>query len=145
MFLSMPLTACASSETKPGARAHHTESGFRNPPSSPPKETGGGRLSWLFKRLLGGFPEGEAPPDHVIPQAEAKATFESKQGRDTVTWIGHMTALLRLGGKTVLTDPWFSKRASPFPFMGPKRLRRAGTGDRRPAADRYRRGFSQPL
>ncbi len=39
----------------------------------------------------------------------------------TVTWIGHMTALLRLGGKTVLTDPWFSEYASPLPPLGVKR------------------------
>ncbi len=121
MFLVMPLTACASSEPKPGAPAHHTESGFRNPPGSPPKNASNERLSWLFKRLAGGFPEGEAPPGHVIPRAEAKAALARMQGRDTVTWIGHMTALLRLGGKTVLADPWFSERASPFSFMGPKR------------------------
>ena len=39
----------------------------------------------------------------------------------TVTWIGHATVLLQLGGTNVLTDPQFSERASPFTFLGPER------------------------
>ena len=42
-------------------------------------------------------------------------------GRNTVTWIGHMTALLRLDGRTVLTDPWLTDHASPVRPLGPKR------------------------
>ena len=37
-------------------------------------------------------------------------------------WIGHATYLLNSGGITILTDPVFSKRASPVRFAGPKRL-----------------------
>ena len=37
-------------------------------------------------------------------------------------WIGHSTYLLNNGGLTILTDPVFSKRASPFSIAGPKRL-----------------------
>jgi len=40
----------------------------------------------------------------------------------SVTWIGHATLLVRLEGATFLTDPMFSKRASPLPFAGPPRL-----------------------
>jgi N-acyl-phosphatidylethanolamine-hydrolysing phospholipase D len=39
-----------------------------------------------------------------------------------VTWIGHATLLVRMEGATFLTDPMFSKRASPLPFAGPPRL-----------------------
>jgi N-acyl-phosphatidylethanolamine-hydrolysing phospholipase D len=39
-----------------------------------------------------------------------------------VTWIGHATLLVRMDGVTFLTDPIFSKRASPLPFAGPPRL-----------------------
>ena len=38
-----------------------------------------------------------------------------------VTWIGHATVLAQLGGINVLTDPHFSRRASPVSFMGPER------------------------
>jgi len=39
-----------------------------------------------------------------------------------VTWIGHSTVLFEHMGKRVLTDPHFSKRASPLSFAGPKRV-----------------------
>ncbi len=37
-------------------------------------------------------------------------------------WLGHSTVLLRINGKTILTDPILSKRSSPFSFAGPKRI-----------------------
>ena len=38
-----------------------------------------------------------------------------------VTWIGHASTLVQVGGANVLTDPIFSERASPLSFAGPKR------------------------
>lgn len=40
-----------------------------------------------------------------------------------VTWLGHSTTLVQFDNVTLLTDPIFSERASPFQFMGPKRYR----------------------
>ncbi|MCX8656783.1 MBL fold metallo-hydrolase [Gilliamella sp. B2894] len=40
---------------------------------------------------------------------------------DRVWWIGHSTNLIRLNNKMILTDPIFSKRASPLRISGPKR------------------------
>ena len=37
-------------------------------------------------------------------------------------WIGHSTFLIKKNGYTILTDPVFSERASPFKNIGPKRL-----------------------
>jgi L-ascorbate metabolism protein UlaG (beta-lactamase superfamily) len=39
-----------------------------------------------------------------------------------VTWVGHATVLFTYRGVSVLTDPIFSERASPFGFSGPKRV-----------------------
>jgi N-acyl-phosphatidylethanolamine-hydrolysing phospholipase D len=39
-----------------------------------------------------------------------------------ITWIGHDTFLIQVAGLNILTDPIFSERASPFSFMGPKRI-----------------------
>lgn len=39
-----------------------------------------------------------------------------------VTWLGHATALIEIDGFTLLTDPVFGERASPFRFAGPKRF-----------------------
>jgi N-acyl-phosphatidylethanolamine-hydrolysing phospholipase D len=40
----------------------------------------------------------------------------------SVTWIGHSSFLIQLGGMNILTDPIWSNRASPVGFAGPKRL-----------------------
>lgn len=44
----------------------------------------------------------------------------------SLTWIGHSSFLLCLGGVNLLTDPVFSERCSPVGFAGPKRVRAPG-------------------
>lgn len=39
-----------------------------------------------------------------------------------VTWLGHATILLEIDGYRLLLDPVFSKRVSPFQWLGPKRF-----------------------
>jgi len=39
-----------------------------------------------------------------------------------MTWLGHSTVLLEVGGRRVLTDPVFGERASPLSFAGPRRF-----------------------
>lgn len=39
-----------------------------------------------------------------------------------VTWLGHSTLLIEIDGITLLIDPVWAERASPFTFMGPKRF-----------------------
>jgi L-ascorbate metabolism protein UlaG (beta-lactamase superfamily) len=39
-----------------------------------------------------------------------------------VTWIGHSTVLLQIEGVTLLTDPVWYGRVSPFALVGPKRF-----------------------
>jgi L-ascorbate metabolism protein UlaG (beta-lactamase superfamily) len=49
------------------------------------------------------------------------------EGRDMlVTWIGHSTVLIQTAGLNILTDPIWSERASPFSFLGPRRVRAPG-------------------
>ena len=43
-----------------------------------------------------------------------------------VTMINHATLLIQVAGLNIITDPIFSKRASPFNWMGPKRVRAPG-------------------
>jgi N-acyl-phosphatidylethanolamine-hydrolysing phospholipase D len=40
----------------------------------------------------------------------------------TLTWVGHATFLIQMGGLNLLTDPMWSERASPVNFAGPRRL-----------------------
>lgn len=41
--------------------------------------------------------------------------------KDWAMWVGHSTYLISMAGKHLLTDPIWSKRCSPLPFVGPKR------------------------
>jgi L-ascorbate metabolism protein UlaG (beta-lactamase superfamily) len=61
-------------------------------------------------------PANELPA--VLPALDEKP--ENKNLR--VTWFGHSTCLVQIDGQTLLTDPVFGDRASPFSFVGPKRF-----------------------
>jgi hypothetical protein len=43
-----------------------------------------------------------------------------------VTMVGHASMLIQVAGVTILTDPVWSQRASPFAFAGPKRVTAPG-------------------
>lgn len=47
-------------------------------------------------------------------------------GELRVTFVNHSTLLLQLDGLNILTDPIWSKRASPFSWMGPTRHKAPG-------------------
>lgn len=59
-------------------------------------------------------PPGPRPPERV------------DGGAIRVTWINHATLLIQLDGVNILTDPNYSKRASPFQWIGPRRHRAPG-------------------
>ncbi len=42
-----------------------------------------------------------------------------------VTWLGHSSSLVEIGGRRILFDPVFGPRASPVPWAGPKRFHEA--------------------
>ncbi|MFX8453408.1 hypothetical protein ABTL48_20655, partial [Acinetobacter baumannii] len=78
-------------------------------------------MKWQWERLTQGLPK---PPENNYQFPVVKpdlAWLKANHGSPSVTWIGHATALVQLGGKNVLTDPMFSQRASPFSFIGPSR------------------------
>ncbi len=54
-----------------------------------------------------------ATPEYVMPRAVPE--------QFTLTWVGHTSFLIQIGGLNVLTDPIWSDRASPFQFAGPRR------------------------
>jgi L-ascorbate metabolism protein UlaG (beta-lactamase superfamily) len=43
-----------------------------------------------------------------------------------ISFVGHATLLLQTAGMNVLTDPFWSERASPFTFIGPRRVNDPG-------------------
>ncbi|MEK0083553.1 MBL fold metallo-hydrolase [Benzoatithermus flavus] len=121
-------TAAASAAAAGSRPWHHLPDGtFRNPPGSP--ERGGTTGDWLrfFLRRLGPQPSRPTlPAGHVLSEAEALRELEAVRDHDSITWLGHASFLIRLGGRTILTDPFLGERASPFARFGPERF--AGPG-----------------
>src|SRR6266850_1055430 len=75
-----------------------------------------------FLRFLWGFQRGDfdRPP---FPRAgNDPAALRENRTRPTLTWVGHSTFLLQAGGLNVLTDPHFTRRASPLNWAGPERV-----------------------
>lgn len=106
------------------AKPHHTPDGFRN--SDPAARIGGGFLRWQWARWKSGRPQPPGAAHRNWRIAPDLAALHAPAGNPSVTWIGHATVLLRLGGINVLTDPHFSERASPLGFVGPRRFHPPG-------------------
>ena len=94
---------------------HHTRRGFRN---NYPHDRKGLKdflkFLWGWDRVGARFEAPRVPPDPGF--------LAANRTRPTLTWIGHATFLVQLGGLNILTDPHFTARASPLQFAGPKRL-----------------------
>lgn len=101
---------------------HHTASGFRNQPHGPDQQALSSLGLWFYlRRVKGSFFPPEIPPGHVIPEQEALRTLRGLKDQNTVTWLGHSTFLIRIGGKNILTDPFLTNRAFPLSWAGPMR------------------------
>ena len=74
-----------------------------------------------------------------------QAIADGRGDHDRLTWLGHASFLLRLDGRTILTDPYLSAHASPLPPLGPKRFAPPGLPGGASAADRSPAAVPQPL
>lgn len=94
-----------------GERFHNIETGWHER---------GSFLKWMMTRDPGFWPEwvddepGPAPL-HRVPEGALRVTF-----------INHATLLIQLDGINILTDPIWSERTAPLPFIGPRRHRAPG-------------------
>lgn len=105
--------------TKP----HHRPDGFVNNYSEEVVKSLAEVMRWRFNAARTGVPK---PPRTPIPStqpdlARLQAYAGDSVAQPSVTWVGHATALVQLGGLSLLTDPIFSERASPLRRVGPKR------------------------
>ncbi len=66
----------------------------------------------------------DIPEGHIVPQDKAAENVRQrlKEGADFITWLGQASFVIRMGGKTFLTDPYLSSHASPSRIAGPKRF-----------------------
>jgi N-acyl-phosphatidylethanolamine-hydrolysing phospholipase D len=97
---------------------HHLEQGFRNldPAYAYPMLE---RARRLVRRTWEGWPAQGTPLEVLTNDGVA---IRANGVNPTLTWIGHSTFLVQLGGLNILTDPNWSDRASPLRFAGPRRL-----------------------
>ncbi|HEV8305834.1 MAG TPA: MBL fold metallo-hydrolase [Gemmatimonadales bacterium] len=108
--------------TRGGGGTHHRPGGgFQNPWVEATAPAFGNVLKWLLvHRTTRPLPKD--PPRSVFRRTQPSfAVPRAAADRVTVTWVGHASVLLQLGGMNVLTDPVWSARASPAPFLGPRR------------------------
>ncbi len=129
-LLTLALTACANEPAAVKGRApHHRDGTFQN--NHVDFEPRGllALLRWKWQALRDGLP---APPQTATPVIVPDLGLIQSNARagaamvPAVTWVGHATVLVQLGGLNVLTDPMFSNRASPFSFLGPARAQKPG-------------------
>jgi N-acyl-phosphatidylethanolamine-hydrolysing phospholipase D len=84
----------------------------------------GALIGWKIDASREGLPK---PPQQPTPRVAPDLAFLRANATagaamvPSVTWIGHASTLVQLGGISLLTDPIFSKRASPVSFAGPAR------------------------
>jgi L-ascorbate metabolism protein UlaG (beta-lactamase superfamily) len=114
--------ACHSNPDYNAAKPHHAKDGFRNNYGGMGNRGFLDLISWKLSAWWNGIPkdpEGGYHPEVLHPDVVA---LNEHRVNPSVTWIGHATLLVQMGGLTVLTDPHFTDRASPFDRFGPKRL-----------------------
>lgn len=71
----------------------------------------------VMKEFL--FTKGDRIPADTIKVEAIDLSQFRKDGQDVkICWLGHSTFLIEIDGKIILTDPVFSKRVSPFSFVG---------------------------
>ena len=101
---------------------HRPEGGFRNP-WLPPARVPGGRALWRWRleRLRSGIAP-DPDPDELPVRSSDVARDRAGPRELRVTWVGHATFLLQIGRINLLTDPVWSRRASPVSWAGPARL-----------------------
>lgn len=107
--------------SNPEAAHHRAGGGFQNP--RPGERPHGFKdfLKWRF----GGQRRTPVPtpPFGSLPSKRpAIITPRAATGHRAATWVGHSTLLMQLGPLNVLTDPIWSRRASPLRWIGPARF-----------------------
>jgi len=94
---------------------------FFNPDHPPTDRSLGDLLRWRRERReRGAWPA--VPTLPVAVDAPPPAVTSGLR----VSMVGHATLLIQVAGLNILTDPVWSQRAGPLPFLGPKRFTAPG-------------------
>lgn len=77
-------------------------------------------MSWKY--FLGGQPNRQPKSEIPIIQVDPNGFAEPPESGLRITWLGHSTYLIEIGGIRALIDPVWAERASPFTWAGPQRF-----------------------
>ena len=103
----------------PALRSDHFDGSRFFNPHAPHGKTIDDVRRWRRTRLKAPWPKRIDDPAFPPPAPAAADDL-------AVTFIGHSTFLVQIGGIRVLTDPIWSERCSPVSFAGPRRARPPG-------------------
>jgi L-ascorbate metabolism protein UlaG (beta-lactamase superfamily) len=78
----------------------------------------------FLNRMLGDDQRAQWPEHVPVTSTVPPRSVAGEEMR--VTWIGHATVLVQTQGLNILTDPVWSDVVSPFPPVGPSRVRAPG-------------------
>jgi L-ascorbate metabolism protein UlaG (beta-lactamase superfamily) len=120
-FVALSFAAAAAFGTDAYGQVqppHHAAGGFRNNYPHDPHES---FWIWKWEQLKHGVPKAPEGGWRIPFVATDPEALRNDPG-PSLTWIGHASFLIHLGGLRVLVDPHFSERASPVQFAGPRRI-----------------------
>jgi L-ascorbate metabolism protein UlaG (beta-lactamase superfamily) len=101
---------------------------FFDPDGSPPKSIGQ-LLRWQREGGRAQWPDWAPSPFSDVPPARVTSGVR-------FAFVGHASWLIQTAGLNILVDPVWSDRASPFSFLGPKRVNDPGIAfDKLPPVD----------
>ena len=86
------------------------------------KNSDGKAINKSFKELMQWQRSKIEPNLSYIDISEDWKNYDLENHDNFIIWIGHSTFLIKRNGITIITDPIFSDRASPFRNIGPKRI-----------------------
>jgi len=121
LVVAILVAACSGNPYYDPAKPHHTSNGFKNNYPHPQRPGFLQFLKWrwrVYRDKLPPEPEDGYSADTVAVDLGA---LINRRHNPSLTWIGHASFLLQLGGANILTDPHLTERASPVEWAGPVR------------------------
>jgi L-ascorbate metabolism protein UlaG (beta-lactamase superfamily) len=121
IFLALLITPAFYTSKYSGPISDHFDGKKFFNPGYPSKKSTFAMLRWWWER------RNRAPwPEHVEnkPHPEVITTIPADEIK--VTYVNHSTVLIQTNNFNLLTDPTWDERASPFTWIGPKRVRDPG-------------------
>jgi L-ascorbate metabolism protein UlaG (beta-lactamase superfamily) len=128
--LAVLLAACAQPPINvfyDPVKPHHTAEGFVNTVPDAVQAGKGSFLAMMQRRWRGDFEPKQEPAGGYEAFAAAWSTpvdrelIGRRHAEPLVTWLGHATMLLQVGGLNILVDPQFSSHAGPWSVFGARR------------------------